>query len=112
MVVSNPFTDPNWAERTVDAIDRWVSTIRRYTTQPVITVARGLVFGLLAVFGAVTALVLLLIGLPRGLQGALDAVVDRDAAVWISYFVVSGLFALAGVALMRKRHSPPDRSTK
>lgn len=109
-MVSNPFTDPNWAERSVDAIDRWVSAVRRYTTQPVITVARGLVFGLLAVFGALAAIVLLVIGLTRALQSALDAVVDRDAAVWISYFVVSALFALAGMALMRKRHSPPDRS--
>lgn len=111
-MVSNPFTDPNWAERTVDAVDRWVSTVRRYSTQPVITVARGLVFGLLAVFGAASALVLLVIAIPRAIQGALVSVVERDAAVWISYFIVSGLFALAGTALMRKRHSPPDRSSK
>ena len=47
-MVSNPLTDPQWADRTVDFIDRWVSTIRRYTTQPIVTGARGLVFGLLA----------------------------------------------------------------
>jgi hypothetical protein len=32
-MVSNPLTDPEWADRTVDFIDRVVSTVRRYTTQ-------------------------------------------------------------------------------
>lgn len=111
-MVSNPFTDPNWAERSVDTIDRWVQKVRRYTTQPIVTAARGLVFGLLAIFGGLTVLVLLLIALPRALHGLFDNAVDRDTAVWIGYFVLSALFALAGVALMRKRHSPPDRRSK
>jgi hypothetical protein len=110
-MVSNPLTDPDWAQRTVAVIDRWVSTVRRWTTQPIVTVARGLVFGFLAVFGAVAAIVLIMLGASRALHEALDAVVDRDAAVWIGYLIVSALLALAGMVLMRKRHSPPDRSS-
>mgnify|MGYP006270521655 CR=1 FL=1 len=100
---SNPLTDPQWADRCVDFIDRNVAKVRRYTTQPVVATARGLVFGLLASFGIVAALVMLAIGLTRGLQSALDAAVDHQTAVWLSYFVLSALCLLAGTILMRKR---------
>lgn len=103
-MVSNPLTDPQWADRTVDFIDRWVSTLRRYTTQPIVTGARGLVFGLLASFGVVALIILLLLGITRGLQEALALLVDRDAAVWISYFVLCAIFAGLGAVLMRARH--------
>jgi hypothetical protein len=108
-MVSNPLTDPEWAERSVDFIDRIVSTIRRYTTQPLVTTARGLVFGLLGSFGVVAMVVLLVVGLIRGLQAALDAVVNHDAAVWISYFILSALFGLLGVVLMRRRYTEEDK---
>ena len=108
-MVSNPLTDPDWAGRTVDFIDRIVSTVRRYTTQPLVTTARGIVFGLLASFGIVTGLVLLLVGTVRGLQAALDAVVDHDKSVWISYFILSATFLVIGTLLMRKRHVPEEK---
>ena len=100
---SNPLTDPEWADRSVDFIDRNVARVRRYTTQPVVTTARGLVFGLLAGFGIVAMIVLLCIGLVRGLQAALDAAFAHDTSVWVSYFVVSAVFLLLGTFLMRKR---------
>ena len=100
---SNPLTDTEWAERSVDFIDRAIARVRRYTTQPLVTTARGLVFGLLACFGIVGVIVLLCVGIMRGLQAVLDAVVPHDAAVWISYLATGGLFLLAGTILMRKR---------
>jgi hypothetical protein len=108
-MVSNPLTDPEWADRTVDFIDRVVSTVRRYTTQPLVTTARGLVFGLLGSFGIVGILVLLIVGLTRGLQAALDSVVNHDAAVWISYFILSAVFAVIGFILMRRRYTEEDK---
>ena len=107
-MVSNPLTDPEWATRTVDFIDRVVSTIRRYTTQPLVTVARGIVFGLLGSFGIVAIITLAVISATRGVQVALDLVVSREAAVWISYYVLSLVFALAGTALMRRRYTNDD----
>ena len=83
-MVSNPLTDPEWADRSVDLIDRVVATVRRYTTQPIVATARGLVFGLLAAFGIIGVIVVLGIGITRGLQAALDAAMPRDAAVWAS----------------------------
>jgi hypothetical protein len=108
-MVSNPLTDPEWADRTVDFIDRVVSTVRRYTTQPLVTTARGLVFGLLGTFGVVGILVLLIVGITRGLQAALDAVVNHDASVWISYFILSAVFAVIGFILMRRRYTEEDK---
>jgi hypothetical protein len=109
-MVSNPLTDPEWADRSVDLIDRVVATVRRYTTQPIVATARGLVFGLLAGFGIIAVIVVLGVGITRGLQEALDAAMPRDAAVWLSYFVLSGLCFLAGTLLMRKRFKPDEES--
>lgn len=100
---SNPLTDPEWADRSVEFIDRNVARVRRYTTQPVVATARGLVFGLLAGFGIVGVVVMFCVGLLRGLQAALDNAFAHETSVWVSYFVVSGLFLLLGTFLMRKR---------
>lgn len=104
-MVSNPLTDPEWATRTVDLIDRVVGTIRRYTTQPLVKVARGIVFGLLGTFGLVAVLTLVTIALTRGIQSALDAAVSHATAVWLSYFILSLLCALGGAAIMRRRYT-------
>lgn len=104
-MVSNPLTDPEWAGRAVDLIDRIAATVRRYTTRPLVALARGIVFGLLGAFGVVAVIVLAVASLTRGLQEALDLVVARAAAVWISYYLLAVLFALVGVLLMRKRYS-------
>ena len=100
---SNPLTDPDWAARSVDFIDRWVQLVRRYTTQPLVTTARGVVFGLLAAFGIVAVLVTVSVGVTRGLIAALDAGLSHDQAVWGSYFILSALCFLLGTILMRKR---------
>ena len=107
-MVSNPLTDPAWADRIVDLIDKTVSTIRRYTTQPLVTGARGIVFGLLVGFGVVTMFVLVVLGLTRGIQEGLDAFLPRDAAVWVSYVILSGLFLAIGAVLMRKRYTEEE----
>ena len=75
---SNPLTDPEWANRSVDFIDRWVQLVRRYTTQPIVTTARGVVFGLLATFGVVSVIVVLSVGIARGLIAALDTGLSHD----------------------------------
>lgn len=109
-MASNPLNDPEWATRAVDVIDRIVGSIRKYTTQPLILVARGIVFGLLAGFGIAVALVLALIGLSRGLQSALDAVFEHEVSVWVSYFILSAIFLVVGVVLMRRRYTPEQES--
>lgn len=106
----NPLNDPAWATKAVDVIDRVVGTVRKYTTQPLVVVARGIVFGLLAAIGITIAMVLLLIGISRGLQAALDAVFDHEVSVWVSYFILAAVFGLIGSILMRRRHSKDQES--
>ena len=109
-MASNPLNDPEWATRAVNLIDRVVGTIRKYTTQPLVVVARGIVFGLLAGFGMVFGLVLILVGLTRGLQSALGAVFEHEVSVWMSYFILSAIFLVVGAVLMRRRYTPDEES--
>ncbi len=101
---SNPLTDPHWAQRSVDFIDRIVVFVRDHTTRPLVKSARVVVFGALVSIGVVSLLVLLSVAFVRGLQAALDSIVTHQASVWISYFVLSALFFVAGIALMKRRH--------
>ncbi len=101
----NPLTDPNWADDTTDTVIRLVGTVRDKATTPLVYAARGLVFGLIALFLGLFALVLLMIGLTRGLQSALDWQFEHERSVYISYLVVGGIFSLIGLLLFKKRNS-------
>ncbi|MFM7495347.1 MAG: hypothetical protein ACKO2A_15740, partial [Acidimicrobiaceae bacterium] len=88
-MISNPFTDPRWAKKTVEAIDRWVDFISDKTTRPIANLVRLVVFGVIAVVAAITIIVLALIGISRALNELLDIWLTRQDAVWISYFILS-----------------------
>jgi len=103
-VISNPFTDPRWAKKTVAAIDRWVDFISDKTTRPIANCVRLIVFGLIAIVAAMTIIVLALVGLSRGLNELLDIWLTRNDAVWVSYFILSFIFVAIGAWLMRRRY--------
>jgi len=103
-VISNPFTDPKWAKKTVAAIDRWVDFISDKTTRPIANLVRLVVFGVIAVVATVTIIVLALIGISRALNELLDIWLTRQNAVWVSYFILSFVFVAIGAWLMRKRY--------
>ena len=99
----NPLTDPNFAADTADRIDRIVGTVRRKAVQPIVTAARAAVFGLLAAFLGVFALVLLLVGLTRGLQAFLALWIAEPRTVYLSYLIIGALLCAVGMVLMSKR---------
>jgi predicted PurR-regulated permease PerM len=102
----NPFTDPNWAADLADTVERVVGSVRAKTTKPLVTVTRGLVYGLLVAILGIAALVLLIVMLTRGTQELLDQFkVRRSAAVYISYLAVGGIFSLLGLFVLSKRYS-------
>jgi len=103
-VISNPFTDPRWARKTVEAIDRWVDFISDKTTRPIANLVRLVVFGVIAVVATITIIVLALIGISRALNELLDVWLSRQDAVWISYFILSLVFVAIGAWLMRRRY--------
>ncbi|MFM7257216.1 MAG: hypothetical protein ACKO1E_01315 [Acidimicrobiaceae bacterium] len=104
-MISNPFTDPRWAKKTVEAIDRWVDFISDKTTRPIANLVRLVVFGVIAVVATITIIVLALIGISRALNELLDIWLTRQDAVWISYFILSFVFVAIGAWLMRRRYS-------
>jgi hypothetical protein len=103
-VISNPFTDPRWAKKTVAAIDRWVDFVSDKTTRPIANLVRLVVFGVIAAVATITIIVLALIGISRALNELLDTWLTRQDAVWISYFILSFFFLAIGAWLMRKRY--------
>ena len=76
----NPLTDPNWAPELADTVERVVGTVREKTTDNVVKAARIIVFGLLAAFLGITALILLVITFTRALQVLLDFAVHTRSS--------------------------------
>lgn len=102
----NPLSDPNWPTQLADQIERVVGAVREKTTTPIVHVARAVVFGLLAAFVGLAALVLLLVALTRGLQALLELAVSWERSVYLSYLILGGILCLVGALLLRKRHAP------
>jgi hypothetical protein len=90
-------SQPDWTVQAADTVERVVGSIRNKTALPLTTIARGLVFGLLAAIMGLAALVLVVIGLVRALD-----LLTGDGNVWIAYLILGGIFSLAGLFLMRK----------
>jgi hypothetical protein len=99
----NPLTDPNWADDTTDTVVRLVGKVRDKATTPIVYAARGLVFGLIAAFLGLFALVIFLILITRAAQAGLDWKFDHERSVYISYLAVGTVFTLVGLILFRKR---------
>ena len=80
-----------------DTVERVVGSIRDKTALPLTTIARAVVFGLLAAVMGVAALVLVIVGLVRAVD-----VLTGDGNVWIAYLAIGGIFTLVGAFLLRK----------
>ena len=108
----NPLTDPNWAPELADTVERLVGQVRDKATTRVVVVVRAVVFGVIIAVTAVATVVLAIIVATQLLQAILTigGWIDADSSVWISYMVLSGIFALAGLFCMHKRESRESRS--
>ncbi len=87
----------DWPVRAADTIERVVDQVRSKTTGPAIIASRWIVYGLVAAFLGGAALLLLLIGLIRGLNVAIPG------DVWIIYLILGVAFTVVGALLWRKR---------
>ena len=94
---SIPGIPDNWPQlATIKIVDK-VDTVRIKTSGPAINIARTAVYGIIVAVLTVIALILLVIGVTRGLNEALG---ER---VWLAYFILGGVFSLIGMLLWRKR---------
>ncbi|CAN5207742.1 hypothetical protein BH24ACT1_BH24ACT1_04170 [soil metagenome] len=94
---SPPAPSKDWAAETADTIERLVGTARAKTSGPLETVARVLVYGLIALIVGLAAAVLVAVALVRALDLALPG------EVWAAHGLTGGIFVLAGLFLWRKR---------
>lgn len=90
----------DWPAQAADTVVRVVGTVRDRTTGPAVTVARAVVYGLLAAIVGVVALVLLVAALIR----FVDVWVPGE--VWSAHLIVGAVLTLAGLLLWRKRRAP------
>jgi uncharacterized membrane protein len=101
----NPLTDPNWATETTDTVVRVVGNVREKTTVPAVHAARAVVFGILAAFIGLAALVLFLIMVQRAVEALWDLGVSEEQAVYLSQLTIGGILCLVGLLLFAKRKS-------
>ena len=87
----------DWSAQAADTIESVVTSIRDKTTVPLTTVARGIVYGIVAGVMGGAALLLLVIALVR----VLDVYIPGN--VWTIYAVIGGLFTVGGLLLWRMR---------
>ncbi|MBV9254964.1 MAG: hypothetical protein JO054_12085 [Actinobacteria bacterium] len=87
----------DWSAQAADTIESVVGSIRDKTTVPLTTVARGIVYGLVAGVVGGIALLLLAIGLIR----VLDVYIPGN--VWTKYAVIGGLFTVGGLFFWSRR---------
>jgi hypothetical protein len=88
----------DWTTEAVDTIDKVVGAVRERTVIPAHRITRAIVFGFLAAFCIVAALVLLVLGLFRG--GALLS----HGRVWAVWTVIGGIFLGVGLFFWAKRN--------
>lgn len=94
----------DWTVQAADSIERLVGTVRDKTAVPLTTVARGIVFGLLAAVMGIAVLVLVAIGLVRAVN------VYLPGGVWAAHLLVGGIFTVVGALTLRKATS--DRTAR
>lgn len=100
----------DWPSEAADTIVRVVGQVRDKTTGPAITVARGIVYGLLAGVLGFVALVLLAIMAVRLLDVYLPESVTGDDNTWLAHTLVGLLFTAAGLVLWSQRRPRADEA--
>jgi hypothetical protein len=93
---------PDWSAQAADTVVDLIDNVRSKTTGPLLTAAKAVVYGIVAFVLGVVALVLLSIALLRFVN------VYLPNGVWLSYFLVGGLFLLGGLLLWSKRRPAVD----
>lgn len=89
----------DWPVQTTDKIVGVVDTVRSNTSDRLVSVARWIVYGLLAAFMGLTALVVLAIAVVRVGAVYLDNIrgVSAARAVWITEVGLGAIFVLMGM---------------
>jgi hypothetical protein len=93
----------DWASQIADTIENVVGSVRDKTTGPLLTVARGVVYGTFGGVVGIAVFLLLIITLVRLFDSVLPDSVFGEDHIWFVYLVVGLLFSIAGAVLWRQR---------
>lgn len=96
---TTPSSERDWTDQVADLIVDKIDLLRDRTTGSIVTVARGAVYGLVALFVVAVVLIVFLAFLGR----LIDVV---PGALWLKYAVLGALFVLAGGLVWSKRGTP------
>ncbi|MDG2211980.1 MAG: hypothetical protein P8K64_08375 [Acidimicrobiales bacterium] len=101
-----PGSPSGWIDAIITRFTSIVDQLRSRTTQPIITGARGLVYGLVALICSFAILALLAIGIFRLIGNILPG------DIWITYIVCGSLFCLLGIWMWSRRIPKQSLSSK
>jgi hypothetical protein len=93
----------DWASETADLIERTVTNVRERTVDPAYRITRAVVFGLLAVFFIVPAMLIVFIVSFRGLVNLYNQLPGPDDNAWMAWMTLGGICLLAGAFAWNKR---------
>ncbi len=94
--------NPNWAIKATETIDKVVNGVGDKSVRPLTSLAKLLVFGILAAIIGSIAMILFVITFVRILDTYLFS-----QQVWITDLIVGGIFTIAGLLIWTKRHPKP-----
>ena len=92
---------PDWPTQAADAVVRYVDQIRSNTTDRVMILAKGLVYGAFILILGLLLGILALLGVFRGVDRLREIIVADS--VWLTYVSLGVVFVLGGQFLFSKR---------
>ena len=97
---------PDWPAQAADQIERLVRLVRDNTTGKAITIARGLVIAMFALFAGTLVVLFLSIATVRFLVAYLPENATGEERVWLAHGIVGMLFVIPGLWLIRRASRP------
>lgn len=95
--MSEASSSSDWTTQAIDTLQSVIDAIKSKTSNPLLKIARALIYALLALGLVITFLLMVTIGFVRLADGYLPG------QVWAVYLPLGGIFFLAGLLAWTKR---------
>lgn len=96
--------DVDWATKASDTVVTYVGQVRDKTTGPALVASRYAVYALALALIAFVLLILMIVALVRLLVTATGYLAFVEPGeTWLAYYILGGIFLLAGMILWRKK---------